>query len=114
MGFLPAISDESAKTIRKEIRSWWVSQRMPQPLESIAVHANPRLRGWNNYYGKYYRSKLCFTFGLFNFTLTRWAMNKYRKLRGRPQGAVRWLCGVAARQPQLFYHWQLGVVPTIR
>jgi RNA-directed DNA polymerase len=114
LGFLPAISDCAAKAIRQEIRRWRVPQRTPQTLESIASYANPRLRGWANYYGKYYRSKLDFTFGLFNFTLSYWAMNKFKKLRGRPWRSKHWLCGVAARQPGLFYHWKLGVIPTIK
>jgi RNA-directed DNA polymerase len=113
LGFLPAVSDKAAKAIRQEIREWQVHRRTGQTLESIADYVNPRLRGWANYYGKFYGSKLRYTLGMFNFVLMRWAMNKFRRLRARPRRAVRWLKGIAQRQPNLFHHWQMGVLPSI-
>lgn len=112
-GFLPAVSDKAAAAIRQEMRRWQVHQRSTATLESIAEYVNPRIRGWVNYYGKYYGSRLRRTLELFNFILTRWARNKFRKLRAKPRKAARWLKGIAQKEPSLFYHWQIGVIPSI-
>ncbi len=58
MSFLPAISKRSAVAIRATIRSWrMASTRNNQRLEDLAELCNPSVRGWMNYYGRYYRSK---------------------------------------------------------
>jgi RNA-directed DNA polymerase len=58
VGFLPAISTKSAKAIRATIRQWRLaSTRNNQSLEDLARLVNPSVRGWMNYYGKFYRSK---------------------------------------------------------
>jgi hypothetical protein len=57
VSFLPAISAKAAKTIRKTIREWrMASTRNNQRLEDLARIVNPVVRGWMNYYGRYYRS----------------------------------------------------------
>lgn len=111
-GFLPAVSDKASKAIRREIRGWHIPNRTTQTLESIAVYVNTRLSGWFNYYGKFYKSRLYPTFETMNVILARWAMKKYRKLRGRPTRAFHWMGQLARRQPRLFYHWQIGLLPT--
>ena len=112
MGFLPAVSDKASKAIRDTMRTWSIPNRTTQTLSSIAEYVNPRLRGWHNYYGRFYQSRLYPTFDLLNAILASWAMKKYRKLRGRPTRAFRWIGALARRQPTLFYHWQIGLVPT--
>jgi hypothetical protein len=42
-----------------------------------------------------------------NWGLVRWAMRKFKGLRGHKHRAQRWLVGVARRQPDLFAHWRL-------
>ena len=58
VGYLPAISNKAAKTIRDIIRSWRLHLRSGMNLEDISRKINPILRGWVNYYGSYYRSAL--------------------------------------------------------
>src|SRR5262249_28664322 len=56
--FLLAISTKSAQAIRKAIREWrMASTRNNQQLEDLARLMNPVVRGWMNYYGRFYRSK---------------------------------------------------------
>ena len=58
MSFLPAISAKAAKAIRQTIREWrMASTRNNQRLEDLARFVNPVVRGWMNYYGRFYRSK---------------------------------------------------------
>ena len=57
VSFLPAISDKAAKAIRETIRDWRLAAtRNNQSLEEIAGLVNPSVRGWVNYYGRFYRS----------------------------------------------------------
>ena len=58
VSFLPAISTQAAKAVRRTIRDWrMASTRNNQTLEDLAHLTNPTVRGWMNYYGRFYRSK---------------------------------------------------------
>ncbi|MBT2401920.1 group II intron maturase-specific domain-containing protein [Streptomyces sp. ISL-100] len=48
-GFNPAISDEAAKRIRAQIRSWRLHQRSGSTIFELAKEINPVVRGWINY-----------------------------------------------------------------
>lgn len=112
--FLPAISPMSAKSIRKEIRSWCLQNRSDKSLDDLSRMFSAKLRGWINYFGHFYRSALYPTFYNLNRRLVKWATRKFKKLRRRPRRAHYWLGGVAKRQPNLFPHWQLlGLKPAI-
>ena len=111
VNFSPAISNSAKKSIRQEMRSWKVHLRSDKSLEDISHMFNPILRGWINYYGKYYKTELYCVFRHFNRTLTRWAMRKYKKLRGRKRRAEYRLGKIAKKQPNLFYHWRIGLMP---
>ena len=72
---------------------------------------NPKLQGWINYYGRYYRSALHRTFGGINSRLVRWARRTYKRLRTHGRQARLWLRRLSREQPRLFAHLQLGVAP---
>ena len=67
---------------------------------------NPILRGWINYYGRFYEPALLRVFDRFEATLVRWARRKYKKLARHEGRSFQWLWRVACRQPQLFAHWR--------
>lgn len=113
VNFSPAVSNSAKKTIRQEMRGWKVHLRSDKSLEDISRMFNSVLRGWINYYGKYYKSELYCVFRHFNRTLVRWAMRKYKKLRGHKRRAEYRLGRIAKKQPGLFYHWQIGLKPSI-
>ena len=46
-----------------------------------------------------------------NEHLARWAMRKFKRLRGRPRRARRLLAVIASREPDLFAHWVCGARP---
>jgi len=112
VSFLPAISTKSAKAIRKTIREWrMASTRNNQRLEDLARLVNPAVRGWMNYYGRFYRSKCVQVLRHLNEALAVWARRKYKRLRRRERASVHWLGCIARRDPKLFVLWQLGVRP---
>jgi RNA-directed DNA polymerase len=112
LGFLPAISSKAAKAIRQTIRSWRLSAtRSTQRLEDLAKLIDPVVRGWMNYYGRYYRSECVRVLRHINEVLARWARRKYKRLRRRKVGSIYWLGRLAQRDPNLLYLWQIGIRP---
>lgn len=112
VSFLPAMSTKAAKAVRATIRDWrMASTRNNQCLEDLARLVNPVVRGWMNYYGRFYRSKCVQVLRHLNEALAAWVRRKYRKFRRRERASMYWLGRVARRDRTLFAHWELGVVP---
>jgi RNA-directed DNA polymerase len=112
VSFLPAISSKAAKQIRKTIRDWrMAASRNNQQLEDLARLTNPVVRGWMNYYGRFYRSKCIQVLRHLNEALAAWVRWKFKRFRRRERASVHWLGCVAQRDPNLFVLWQLGVRP---
>ncbi len=112
VSFLPAVSGKAGKAMRLKARRWKMHLRSDKSLEDLSRMFSPVIRGWINYYGKFYKSALYPTLRHLNRTLVRWAMRKFKKLKGHQRRAEYWLGKVAQRQPWLFPHWQMGVKPT--
>jgi RNA-directed DNA polymerase len=114
VSFLPAISTKAAKAVRKTIREWrMASTRNNQRLEDLARLTNPVVRGWMNYYGRYYRSKCVHVLSHLNGALAAWVRRKYKRFRRRERASMHWLGRIAQRDKNLFVLWQLGVVPAV-
>lgn len=112
VSFLPAMSTKAAKKIRATIRGWrMASTRNNQSLEDVARLLNPFVRGWMNYYGRYYRSKCVQVLRHLNEVLAAWARRKYTRFRRRERASTHWLGRIARRDPNLFVLWELGVKP---
>jgi RNA-directed DNA polymerase len=112
VNFAPAVSDRAAKSMRSVIRSWRIHLMSDKAIEDLSRIFNPVLQGWINYYSQFYKSALYPIFDQINCSLKRWAMRKYKKLRGRKRRAYHWLGRIACRQPGLFAHWRLGARPS--
>lgn len=110
MNFTPAVSAAALKEMRQTTRKWNFRNRTDLSLSQISRMYNPILRGWIQYYGRFYRSALYPMLRHFNMTLVAWAMRKYRRLKGHKTRAGQFLEGIAERQPGLFVHWQQGMV----
>jgi hypothetical protein len=54
-----------------------------------------------------YRSELYHLALRIDQHLLRWAMQKFKRLRGKPIRAWEWLNAVRQHQPRLFAHWHL-------
>ena len=107
VNFSPAISNKAAKRLRDEAKSWRWHLRSDKSLEDLARMFNSVIRGWINYYGRFYKSALYPTLRCLDRRLVRWARRKFKRLKGHRRRAEQWLRGVAHRQPGLFAHWRL-------
>ena len=107
VNFLPAVSDEAAKSMQRTMRSWQIHRMTDKSIKDLACMFNPVIRGWINYYGQFYKSALYPVFKQLNGALQRWAMRKYKKLRRRRRRAFYWLGRIAKQMPYLFAHWRL-------
>ena len=111
VSFSPAVSREAQRAMGVTIRAGRINRRSDRTLEEFAAIVNPIVRGWLNYYGRFFRSELGPVLRRINVYLVRWAMNKYKRLRGRPRRARAWLVAAYWRQPELFEHWRAGMRP---
>lgn len=111
VSFVPAIGRKAMKTIVRAVRSWGIHAASDKELEDFSRMFDKHIRGWVNYFGRYYTSALGRTFACFNRRLVRWAMKKYRRFRGHQRQATQWLRHLARARPELFAHWRLGFVP---
>lgn len=110
LGFAPAVSTSALKVMRQKIRKMRIRSRTDLSLADIASWINPIVRGWLSYYGAFYRSEMYRLVRHVNKTLVRWAMRKFKHLRGRKTRAVSVLERVAKLRPNLFAHWQQGML----
>ncbi|SPF53941.1 RNA-directed DNA polymerase (Reverse transcriptase) [Candidatus Desulfosporosinus infrequens] len=112
INFTPAVSNKAAKHMRQTIRQWRIHLKPGLKLEDIARDVNPVLRGWINYYGRFYKSQMYPVLRHMNQALVYWARRKYKKLRIHKKRAENMLGKIAQREPNLFAHWQMGIKPT--
>jgi RNA-directed DNA polymerase len=109
INFSPAVSNQAAKTIRDTFRRWNLPNRSDKAIEDLSRMFNPIIRGWLQYYGRYYRSALYPTMRELDRDLVLWAKRKYKKLRRHHRRAAHWIARISRRAPALFAHWQMGV-----
>jgi RNA-directed DNA polymerase len=107
VSFSPAAGDQALKAIRQTVRSWALHERSDKSLDDLARMFNCYIRGWINYYGRYYKSALYPTLRHIDRILARWAHRKFKSLRRHRRRARHWLDRIARRQPRLFAHWGL-------
>jgi len=112
INFSPAVSNKAAKYMRQTIRHWRIQLKPGSSLEDIARAVNPVLRGWINYYGRFYKSQMYPVLRHMNQALVQWARRKYKKLEIHKTRAENFLENIAKREPKLFVHWKMGIKPT--
>jgi RNA-directed DNA polymerase len=77
-------------------------------LEELMRWLQPVVRGWVNYYGRFYPSALPRALYTVDALLVRWAQRKYKWLKGHSTRAWDWLERLKSRQPNLLPHWCLA------
>jgi group II intron reverse transcriptase/maturase len=105
--FLPAVSTKAMNAMNEKMRKWEVLKKTTNTLQEIAKEINPIIRGWINYYGTFYKTKMIKFMHILNVKLEIWARRKYKRLRQGGMKAVRWLHQISVRRPNLFAHWTL-------
>jgi RNA-directed DNA polymerase len=103
--FLPAMSRDKVTEKGQEVRRWRLHRRVNDTLEDLAKAINPIVRGWMNYWGRFYRSGMFGLLKRINAYLLRWARKKYKRLRAFKRARAWWV-RVTQQAPGLFAHWQ--------
>lgn len=113
VSFLPAISNKAATELRSEIHDWRLHLKPDKSLEDLSQMFNPVIRGWIQYFGRFYKSWLSAVLRYLNRALIHWARRKYKKFERGKRRAEVWLGKVARREPHLFAHWKMGILPSV-
>ena len=113
INFTPGVSNKAAKAMRNTIGNWRIYLKPDKSVEDISRMFNPVIRGWINYYGQFYKSALYSVLRHMNRALIHWARRKFKRLSCHRRRAEHWLGGIARRKPQLFAHWQMGILPSV-
>ena len=108
LNFSPAISTTAAKAIRDTIRSWKIPTYSNKAIEELSRLYNPMIRGWLQYYGRFYRTALRSIVRQLDRELVLWAKRKYKKLRVHVRRAPHWIASISRRCPELFAHRELA------
>ena len=114
MGFLPGVSRDALRHMRQTIRRWKLQLRNSLELTDLSAQFNPILRGWKNYYTRFYGSAMAPVWHHMNYYLAHWMRRKYKQLSGHKTRASRKLRLLAEDNPNLFAHWKAGYTSTVR
>jgi group II intron reverse transcriptase/maturase len=105
--FLPGVSADALKRMRKTVRGWKLNRQTHVTLAALAMQYNPIIQGWWNYYAAFYQTAMLHLYQHIDRALERWARRKYKALSGRKQGSGQWLRKMKNAEPQLFHHWRV-------
>lgn len=101
----PGASKKAMKAMTKTIRNWRIHRSSGMTIWRLAQTYNATLRGWINYYGRYwYRHFGYRLWSCFQSRLIRWVKCRYKVSQ---RAAERKLEQIRRRHPNLFAHWQL-------
>jgi RNA-directed DNA polymerase len=102
--FLPAVSTKAMKAMNEKMKKWQALKKTTNTLQEIAKEINPVIRGWINYYGSFYKTKMKEFMHILNVKLETWARRKYKRLRTGGMKPVKWLHQISVRRCNLFAH----------
>ncbi len=114
VNFSPAVSREAMKAMRQTVRGWHLQIKCDKTLGDLSKMFGPVLRGWANYYGRFYAKAMKPLWRHVNDYLVRWMQRKYKRLARGVTRAARALGRLAERAPKSFVHWDLGFTPAAR
>jgi RNA-directed DNA polymerase len=111
VNFSPAVSRDALRAMRQTIRGWHIQLKNDKELSDLSAMFNPVLRGWMNYYGRFYASAMRPVWKHMNGFLVRWLMRKYKSLAWHKRRARKTLGRLAETWPEAFVHWKVGYAP---
>jgi len=114
VNFSPGVSREALTAMRQTVRGWHLQLMGDKDLSDLSNMFGPVLRGWSNYYGRFYPTALKPLWRHVNDYLVRWMQRKYKRLARGVTRAARALGRVAERKPRSFVHWEKGFIPAAR
>jgi RNA-directed DNA polymerase len=111
VNFAPAVSRDALRAMRQTIRGWHIQLKCDKTLDDLSQMFNPVLRGWMNYYGRFYGSAMTAVWHHMNAYLMRWLLRKHKSLARHKTRAKHALGKLAAASPRAFVHWEMGCYP---
>lgn len=111
-GFTPAVSKVAGQHLRDRIREIRKNHKI-YSLKELAQRMNPIIRGWSNYFLKFSEGEAKKILNYINLTLIQCIRFKYKSVKRSYLKAHRLLIRIAKEQPNLFYHWQIGLRPAV-
>ena len=105
--FNGAISSAAKASIRRAIRKVLNPQWVNGTLEAFAKVLNPKIRGWINYYGKFFKDRMIKIFNYLDYLIQRWIVKKY-KFTSKAKAVAEYK-RIKAAMPDMFYHWKFGI-----
>ncbi len=105
--FNGAISNAAKTSIRKAIRKVLNPKWINGTLEGLANVLNPKIRGWINYYGKFFKWRMIKVFHYLDGLIQRWLANKYRFTSKAK--TIETFQRIKEEFPAMFYHWKFGI-----
>jgi group II intron reverse transcriptase/maturase len=104
--FLPAVGPQALRRMRDKIRQIDLRRQTYLSLEEMARRLNPILRGWIQYYGRFYPTELrAKLFSYLNQELSAWLRQKHQRLLRKHRRSRELLARIAQQRPGLFVHW---------
>lgn len=102
---MPGASKKAMKKITKTIKEWEIHRSTADSAEEFARRYNSIIRGWINYYGRFWYRKFGYhLWSVLQSRLIKWAKQKYRI---STKHAERKLAFLQKEKPKLFAHWYL-------
>jgi RNA-directed DNA polymerase len=102
---MPGASKKAMRKITQTIKGWKIQRSVTQSANDLARRYNAKLRGWIEYYGKFwYRNFGYHLWSVFQSRLLKWMMAKYRL---SIRDAEYKLLLLQREHPKLFAHWYL-------
>ena len=102
-GFTPALSRQAMTAMRQSLRELFKYSELS--VEQLAELLAPPVRGWMAYYCRFHGSEFQPIADYINRSIIRWAMRKFKRLRGHKERAFAWLDRLKRKSPGLFVHW---------
>jgi RNA-directed DNA polymerase len=89
--FVPGVSADAMKRMRKVVRGWRIPSQTPATLAELVEQYNSAIRGWFEYYGAFYQTAMRELCRYIDQKLERWARRKYKTLSRHKGRSVEWL-----------------------
>lgn len=83
-----------------------LSHKTPLFLEVMARWLNPMLRGWINYYGRFYQSAIDCIASHIDLHHAKWVTHKYKQVHSSLTQVYEWLRRIQSAKYCLFAHWE--------
>lgn len=104
--FLPGIGLKARGKLMRTIGSWKLGRLTRFSISELSKMFNPVLRGWMQYYGKFYSGALYLVYRHFDLALSRWIRRKFSNLSRHKTQAFNLMAKIRTREPNLFVHWE--------